>query len=559
MHAAVPELVLSLKTVDDLQTNQLVASTPAMLEVVGFDTGNVQDVDFGELHDFKIEPRGSYQTITTINGVTKRSWHMTYRIWTEKTGEYVVGPARISTPKGIIVSNSIAVHVVAPEELRRQQKNVPFFVELEAKNKRIFIGQRTNLVLTLYARNDLVVESCSMPQSYRIGKNVYAWTESAQGIKKIDGISYRYVEWNSDVLFDEAGKIAIPGAHFACVTQKKSRASSMFGFIMPHFGMNRQEHDVVSSGLLIDVLPLPDKNRSIAAVGSFSELKMYVDTTRVREGEAFVLTLELGGAADVRLIDTFSLEVPEIGKVYPSKTEVTKNPDVAGGWVRTFEYIVQPKAAGSYTIPSQYFSFFDPEYEIYETLAAEGFEIEVIANVLTVKPAESTQQDVPSNVQSDQFSQDLNVYWIRFVGTKKVLSWQFFFLIFFLPIFVCLIYSIQIRWQVWKKRPYIVRSSFLEKIRKELQKDSVGAVLDLYQFVFELGASINKVSCNTLSFEEAGKYVADTLDLSEKEMQQWQTFLIDVAAFRYGMQQNIDQVVLLRQAREWTERLERVL
>jgi uncharacterized membrane protein len=113
------------------------------------------------------------------------------------------------------------------------------------------------------------------------------------------------------------------------------------------------------------------------AVGSFG-LSVGVNKTKVKANEAITLKLKINGTGNLKLADHTKLTFPADFESYTPKLSTDIKNTVAGSsGSKTWEYLVIPRHAGTFTIPAVKFAYFDTKAQKYKELSSDNFVINV--------------------------------------------------------------------------------------------------------------------------------------------------------------------------------------
>ncbi len=200
--------------------------------------------------------------------------------------------------------------------------------------------------------------------------------QNQAGTRKTVG-GREYVEYivKRQALFPNApGTLRIASSTFAISAKS---VGNLFGLFGPSETLYRK-----TAELTLDVRPLPSRDRNTpatSAVGSFG-LTTALDRSEVAVGSAVTLKVKLEGKGNLKIIPDIPLPPMADLRVYSSKQTQNIRPfegNVVGG-DKTWEYVLVPTAPGIQTIPEMSFSFFNPERERYETVAATELPLKVL-------------------------------------------------------------------------------------------------------------------------------------------------------------------------------------
>lgn len=145
-----------------------------------------------------------------------------------------------------------------------------------------------------------------------------------------------------------------------------------------------------SKPLTLTVKPLPERNKPAAftgAVGSF-DFQVSVTPESVQKGEPVTVAMKVVGAGNFNEVQI--PDFPELSSFKGYTPEIKSDTSTTDGMAigeKTFTKVLVGRREGKYEIPPLSFSFFDPEKEMYQTIARGPFPIEV-------KPG-SSQEEPP--------------------------------------------------------------------------------------------------------------------------------------------------------------------
>lgn len=113
------------------------------------------------------------------------------------------------------------------------------------------------------------------------------------------------------------------------------------------------------------------------AVGSFS-LSSTMPAVEIDANSADQIELTLSGKGNFKFITAPRVAFPESFEVYDTKcVDNSKLTATGASGSITYTYPFVARSAGTFTIPSVEFTYFDPSTETYTTLSTEAFTIEV--------------------------------------------------------------------------------------------------------------------------------------------------------------------------------------
>ncbi|MDG1333053.1 MAG: BatD family protein [Crocinitomicaceae bacterium] len=355
------------------------------------------NIEVGETVAFTIESNidGTHQIdnipVTFINSGTiasGRSYQMDYNtgnveviysntetgVFT-KPGTYKIGPAYITSRSGkayqststITINVSKKINLNNNGQVTAKQRNDPAFGIIQCNKTSIYEGESVVVGAKVYAHFQPTRIGNYNSFIQRKGLEFQALTNTSRQLKihndDYKGVDYFSFEYDRNLLFP-------PGTGV---------------FILEPFTMDLFKgfgaFSLRSSGATIEIKPLPGNPPKdfIGAVGNYS-ISRDLDTFRVKQGDVFLLTLEIEGSGNIQNSLEPELILPKGFVVYGDPI-VTK--DIAYGvngaeGVIAYEYNIQVSNKGKINIPGTSISFFDPEKEEYVTVTTTEHSLDVL-------------------------------------------------------------------------------------------------------------------------------------------------------------------------------------
>jgi len=113
------------------------------------------------------------------------------------------------------------------------------------------------------------------------------------------------------------------------------------------------------------------------AVGKF-DISTRVSKQEVKANEAINYKISVSGNGNIKLIEPFAISFPsDFDQFDPEIQQNVNNTASGASGSKTFDYLLIPRYAGNFTIPSVDFSYFNPSTGRYQTLTTQSFAIEV--------------------------------------------------------------------------------------------------------------------------------------------------------------------------------------
>ncbi len=340
-------------------------------------------------------------SFSMINGKTTQSINKSFSYILEavKAGKFTIKGAQVSVENKTYTSNSIQIEVVKQNANTRQNSNSnrsnsngnqglninnkDLFLRPVINKKEVFIGEPIQITYKLYTRVNLAdLQNISFPE-YR---GFYAEDiEVPQSIslkrENYKGTIYNTALLNKVLLYPQTtGDLKIGSASIDAIIQKRvqRRRRDIFD---DFFGGGYKQYKVPlkSSDIKIKVKPLPEPVPTSfnGAVGHF-KIKATVDKTDLKANDAFTYKITISGKGNLKLLKDPELNLPHDFDVWDPTIKNKINHTSSGSkGSKTYEYVVQPRHPGDFTIPAYQFSYFDPNKKQFINLETESFQIKV--------------------------------------------------------------------------------------------------------------------------------------------------------------------------------------
>jgi len=361
--------------------------------------------------------QGSSTSFQMINGNVSQSVSLsfTYIIRASVAGTFEIRPAKIISKGKEYNSNSLQVTVSssgATQGNSGQQRQAQggrqkqsedsqggegtidgkdVFVRTIVSKTNPSIGEQFTVTYKLYTR--VGISSLDFKNIPNISgfwtKDLLESQKQLQQVNEtIDGQEYITAEIRKLALFPlKSGEITIPPVELSVLAQVKSKRKSRVRdpwfdafFNDPFFNSSTQAVEVPlkSNPVTIKVKELPAGRPSdfSGATGNYS-IKGTIDRTLLKANEAINLKITISGSGNLEMIDKLPVTFPPDFDTYDPKVTTNFNKGLTISGSKTFEYLIIPRNAGSFTIDPVKFVYFDLSEGKYKTLTTDTFEIEV--------------------------------------------------------------------------------------------------------------------------------------------------------------------------------------
>ncbi len=351
-------------------------------------------------------------SIQFVNGAMSQSLSLSYILQPKAEGSFKIGPASIEVEGKRIASNVVNITVVkgnapAAQAGRGQggqaqadgadggglsSKNI--FVRAIANKASVVQGEAVVVTFKIYTNVNIVNYTVSKMPAFN-----GCWNQEIElpqqlelTNENVDGINYKAGEIKKVVLFPQQdGTLTIDPMELECIARvqvKNAHRNDPFGmfndpfFNDPFFGFGGArdvKYAFRSNPIKINVRALP-AGAPAGFKGSVGHMQFEasLDKSETKADEPVALKIKISGNGNLKLADAPSFEAPQDFETYDPK--VSDNLKTTAGGVsgtKTFEYLLIPRAEGSYTLDPLTFTYYDLEKGKYVTQTAGPFNIKV--------------------------------------------------------------------------------------------------------------------------------------------------------------------------------------
>lgn len=362
----------------------------------------------------------SSSSVQIVNGSMTRTVSNTYSyvLRAEREGAFTIGSASITVGGDVVKSDPFTVTVLTDASSagmtaqggssqgnvssgqNRQGTNDPqisgqdLFLKVIPAKRSIYVGEPVVLTYKLYTRLPVSQLSISKMPSYG-GFWMKEFSDNSggklqQSSETVNGIEYTTAEVKKVVLIPQkAGKLTIEPMGLECLAQimtqrSPQRSNDPFDvfFNDPFFSRSYSnvQKNVETSTINMEVKSLPVNGKPdgfAGAVGDYT-LSVNIDKDEASTNDALTLTIVVSGSGNLELLNMPTPVFPPDFEVYDPKvvSNVEANSQGMKG-TRKAEYLIIPRRAGDFNIPSVTFSYFSPTKQQYFTLKSQPMNVKV--------------------------------------------------------------------------------------------------------------------------------------------------------------------------------------
>ena len=352
------------------------------------------------------------QSTSIVNGkvTTSSSYTYTFIVVAEDEGDYKLDGATVTVGNDTYTSNGLSIKVLPPDSNQAQQAQQsqstqrgnstrqqnsqtdndeigPNDLFMLATVDKTTVYEQEALLLTFKIYKlpsvDLQTMSNKMPdlKNFHV-QEVELPQQKEFNLEHYNGRNYQTMVWSQYVLFPQhSGELEIPATPFEGVIAQRVENNSGDIFDM-FFNSSRYvevKKDLTSRPIKINVKPLPQgkTNSFYGGVGDFS-ISSTISSTEVTANDAVTVRVILSGTGNLKLVKTPEMKFPQDFDIYDPK--IDNKYTIKGGRQtgnKVYEYLVIPRHAGQYTIPSLEFQYFDPKSGSYKTVKTDEYTLNV--------------------------------------------------------------------------------------------------------------------------------------------------------------------------------------
>jgi hypothetical protein len=306
------------------------------------------------------------QSMSIINGRSSTSESYSYSVVANKPGTYKIGSAKVITFKGkTFKSKPLKVKIVAKrstDDNAGLAKRV--FLRTELSSTDAVVGEQVTVDLRIYTQVGIdqseMVKELAFEDMYSHNFQSFAHREE---IVVVDGSQYHAQTIRRIVVFpSKPGMIVIEPAIIK-IGIALNAGRDIFN------PLSLESYIVTSLPVELNVRELGGAVSGFSgAVGNY-EMQAHVSKNEITSDDVVELTMRIRGKGDIKQVLT-----PNIGvdKMYfeEFKPNITEDIRIGGGFlggIKKFQYVLTPKATGSFTVNPK-FIYFDSQEKKFITI-----------------------------------------------------------------------------------------------------------------------------------------------------------------------------------------------
>ncbi|MBT5991514.1 MAG: protein BatD [Bacteroidetes bacterium] len=422
-------------------------------------SGNFQritDLQFPTFTGFQVlsQPQ-QYQSTTEINGVAIHEYQFTIALKPTSVGKLTIDPASVKIDGKTLKTKSISIQVSkenmgsnSATQGSPQGSDKSVFTSTLVSQSKIYKGQAISVTQKVYSRKEIIDISDYKLPTYEgfLVENIDIGQLRVEN-EVLDGIQYFVIVLEKKVLFaQKTGRIKLEAPTMKLdikeVKTRDARNQAEYMFYGPKIRYaEKVRAKVYSSPVYIQVSSLPTAPAEYEDLtGSFT-FQVSTDKTATKINDPITLTIKVQGTGNLHMLTDFNLDLPDDIETYEPKIKQNLSLTSNGfKGFKSFEYLLVPRKAGTFTLPSIKFVYFDVQSAQYKNLENEQIKIKVEkgeGNYAGDLPTGLSKKEIELRGKDIHFiQQDLGSYSSianRFVGSLT------FYLFYLIPAIVFLL------------------------------------------------------------------------------------------------------------------------
>ena len=365
------------------------------LEIRGERQMSLPDVEISDFNDFYIVGGPSQSTnFSYFNGEISSSATYTWVLEPKKNGSFKIEAATLKYRGRTYNSESIIINVSNPASRNNQntaraldrpgRKSESTYLVASIDKDKIYKGEQVTVTYRIYTRIRLVNFNTPSPPE-AIGfwvEEIPQPTKPVVDEEVIDGVRYSTAVVARFALFPtRSGDLELGALPLDFKERVKRRRSNRIfdDFFDDPFGRFVTKR-VLSNGLKINVLPLPEKGKPkdfSGAVGNF-KISAEIVESEAEVNDAITLRVKISGAGNIKSTKAPQIEFPDGVEIF--EPEITQQSSVKRGRIygeKNFEYVLILRKAGQLELNRIDLTYFNPKSNKYELSSSKPIIIDV--------------------------------------------------------------------------------------------------------------------------------------------------------------------------------------
>lgn len=338
---------------------------------------------------------GTQMNSYSSNGrmVTEISYTFTYTYLAPETGTYTVPPATIKVGNSTYKSNELTIKVVAADQAiprgnsGQQQGSTSssaateVFVVAQTSKRDVYENEGFLISFRLYTQNpNMGINNMQYPNFEGfIAMEIDTPQQRQWDVTTYNNKQYYTILLKQWILYPiKAGKTTIEQGKFEVeIAQRVAR--ERISFFDPIFDVQTVKKTLTSPAITIDAQPLPPGKPAsfTGAVGDYS-MTSSMTPELLKTDEVVTVKFNINGSGNIKYLKLPPFAFPNDFDELDAKTQESIKAISSGvSGSKSIEYYGIPRYAGSFTLPSVEFSYFDLKSKTYKTLSTPEYKLQV--------------------------------------------------------------------------------------------------------------------------------------------------------------------------------------
>ncbi|HEY3294196.1 MAG TPA: BatD family protein [bacterium] len=343
----------------------------------------------------KLQLAGGPYTSTNfsiVNGRASSTISYSYSLMAREAGTARIGEAVVKYKGKEYKSDPVTVNVLAAGAAApgsgRSGENADVFIRVIPDKTEAYLGEQLTLTYKIYFASQISnleptkspgttgfwVEDYPIPSQLTVSREV------------INGRAYNTATFKKIAIFPTSvGNLTVEPLSISTRIQRSGRQRSrdpLDIFSDPFFGMGSQLEpiEVQSPSVKITVKPLPQVSVPTGFAGAVGNYKIQaaLDRNACKTGDAVTLTVTVSGTGNIKTLPAPVISFPtDVDHYDPEASDDIRRTQADINGVKTFKYVVIPRAPGAQVIPAIAYPFFDPDRNSYATATAPELALQV--------------------------------------------------------------------------------------------------------------------------------------------------------------------------------------
>jgi len=340
----------------------------ATVRLTGTRLPQMRAPDFAPFAVVRSEAIPRFQRATWLRGASVEAEYR-YVLQAQRSGTVTVGSFRArldtqivrSTPVRIVVREGVPAALPAIVTRARLDTTVPVNFRAMALPETVYVGQQSMYQVGMFIDETVRGQLRRNPDFFAPEmRSMLAYDlpvrHAMTPVKRVGGRRYEAHVFQRALFPLAAGRYALPPAQLVY-----SLAYT------PSFFSREETHELRTDSTVIIALDPPDEGKPADFFGAVGQLRIEtrIDTGVARVGDPMLLTTRVSGDGNVKLLPRPRFTVPWASIVASEERVSVDSVSAVIRGNKEFDWVLTPRVAGSVTLPSVSYPYFDPQTRRY--------------------------------------------------------------------------------------------------------------------------------------------------------------------------------------------------